>query len=77
MNLQEEKIELVRLVLDMDDENLVREIKALLEGHYKSKEKSPDVSVFYDGFRESVREVKQSQDGQNQLKDAKEWLDGL
>ena len=55
MNLQEEKMELVRL----------------------AKENSPDMSAFYDGFRESVREVKESQDGKTQLKDAKEWLDEL
>ena len=75
MNLQEEKIDLVRLLLDTDDKNLIQEIKGIFEA-YKSKENT-ELRGFYENFRESVREIKQYQDGKNPLKDAKDWLNEI
>jgi len=75
MNLQAEKLEVMRLVLDTDDKTILSEVKAIFKNRPKSKISKAD--AFYDGFREGIREVKSSVDGKTELKDAQTWLDEL
>ncbi len=74
MNLQAEKIELVRLVLDTDDRYLIQELKALLKSSNQAKENSQDLDCFYENFRSAVREIKHNSEGNIHLREAKDWL---
>ena len=77
MNLQAEKLEVVRMILDTDDKNILRDVKSLFNNRHKVTKKGDDLEKFYDGFRDGIREVKSSLDGKIELKDAKTWLDEL
>jgi len=77
MSLQAQKLEVVRLVLDADDKNILSEVKALFKKKRKAVETDEDLSEFYTGFREGIREVKSSINGDVELKDAKSWLNEL
>jgi hypothetical protein len=77
MNLQAEKLEVVRLILDTDDKTILGEVKSLFKDRRKVKDKEADLNEFYEGFRDGIREVKASIDGKTELKDAKAWLNEL
>jgi hypothetical protein len=74
MNLQAEKLEVVRMILDTDDKNIIREVKSLFKSRRKGTGKEANLDEFYEGFRDGVREIKSSLDGKVELKDAKTWL---
>jgi len=77
MNLQAEKLEVMRLVLETDDKSILGEVKALFKSRGKSKSKENALDEFYENFRQGIREVKSSVDGKNELKDAETWLNEL
>lgn len=77
MNLQAEKLEVVRMILDTDDKNIISEVKSLFKSHSKISKKKVNLNEFYEGFKDGVHEVKLSLDGKAELKDAKTWLDDL
>lgn len=77
MNLQAEKLEVVRMILDTDDKNIIREVKSLFKSRRKGVKKEASLDEFYEGFRDGVREVKSSLDGKVELKDAKTWFNEL
>jgi hypothetical protein len=77
MNLQAEKLEVVRMILDTDDKNMIRDVKSLFKNRRKEIKKETNLEEFYEGFRDGVREVKSSLDGKVELRDAKTWLDEL
>ena len=77
MNLQAEKLEVVRMIIDTDDKTIISEVKALFKSRRKTSNKTKDIVEFYEGFRDSVREVKASIEGKTELKDAKTWLNEL
>jgi hypothetical protein len=77
MNLQAEKLEVVRMILDTDDKNIISEVKSLFKSHSKISKKRVDLTEFYEGFKDGVHEVKLSLEGKAELKDAKTWLDEL
>jgi hypothetical protein len=77
MNLQAEKLEVVRMILDTDDKNIIREVKSIFKSRRKGISKETNLDEFYEGFRDGVREVKSSLDGKVELKDAKTWLNEL
>ncbi len=77
MNLQAEKLEVMRLVLETDDKAILGEVKALFKSRDKSKSDDKSLEKFYGSFRQGVREVKSSMEGKHELKDAKTWLDEL
>ena len=77
MNIQAEKLEVVRMILDTDDKNIIRDVKSLFKNRRKEAKKETGLEEFYEGFRDGVREVKASLNGKVKLKDAKTWLDEL
>jgi len=77
MNLQAEKLEVVKMIIDTDDKSIINEVKSLFKSRAKVKSEEAGLEKFYDGFRDSVREVKSSMNGDVVLKDAKTWLDEL
>ena len=77
MNLQAEKLEVVRMILDTDDKDIIRDVKSLFKNRHKVTKKEADLGEFYEGFRDGIRELKLSLDGKAELKDAKEWLNDL
>jgi len=77
MNLQAEKLEIVRMILDTDDKNIIREVKSFFKNHSKPEKKEDATEEFYEGFRDAIREVKSSLEGKAELKDAKTWLNEL
>lgn len=77
MNLQAEKLEVVRLILDTEDKNILGEVKALFKKHIKPVNKEGELNDFYDGFRNGIQEIKSSIDGLSELKDAKSRLNEL
>lgn len=77
MNLQAEKLEVVRLILDTNDKNILSEVKSLFKSKIKNEKKDADLDKFYNGFRDGVRDVKLSLEGQIALKDADTWLNEL
>ena len=77
MNLQAEKLEVVRMILDTDDKNIIREVKSLFKNRRKGVSKDAGLDDFYDGFKDGIHEVKLSLDGKAELKDAKSWLNEL
>ena len=40
----------------------------------KAANKKSNLNVFYDGFRDGIREIKLSLDGKTVLKEAKTWI---
>lgn len=77
MNLQAEKLEVVRMILDTDDKKIIGEVKSLFKNRNKVSKKKGDLENFYHGFKEGIHEVKLSLDGKTDLKDAKGWLNEL
>ncbi|HAL83660.1 MAG TPA: hypothetical protein DCO83_16660 [Mucilaginibacter sp.] len=77
MNLQAEKLEVVRMILDTDDKNIIRDVKSLFKNRRKVTKKGDSLEEFYEGFKDGIREVKSSLEGKAALKDAKTWLDEL
>jgi len=77
MNLQAEKLEVVRMVLDTDDKSIISEVKSLFKNRRKAIKKEGELTDFYEGFKDGIREVKSSLEGKTELKDAKTWLCGL
>jgi len=77
MNLQAEKLEVVKMIIDTDDKNIIREVKSLFKSHRNVTNKEDNLEGFYQGFRDGLREVKSSLDGKAELKDAKAWLNEL
>lgn len=77
MNLQAEKLEVLKMILDTDDKNIIREVKSLFKNRRKATKKDVDLDEFYDGFKDGIHEVKSSLDGKTELKDAKTWLNEL
>ncbi|MCO5951024.1 hypothetical protein [Mucilaginibacter flavidus] len=77
MNLQAEKLEVVRMILDTDDKNIISEVKSLFKKSLKSNNKTAELDTFYDGFRDGIRDVKLSLEGKIELKDADTWLNEL
>lgn len=77
MNLQAEKLEVVRMILDTDDKNIISEVKSLFKNRHKVTKKEDELAEFYEGFKNGIREVKSSLEGKIELKDAKIWLDEL
>ena len=54
--------------------NILDKIKALFINNQESIEENPDLTEFYERFRNGIREVKAAIDGKIQLKDARTWL---
>jgi hypothetical protein len=77
MNLQAEKLEVVRMILDTDDKSIIREVKSLFKNRRKVTKKEDSLDEFYKGFSDGIHEVKLSLDGKAELKDAKTWLNEL
>ena len=77
MNLQAEKLEVVRMILDTDDKNIIRAVKSLFKNDRKAAKKEDGLEGFYESFRDGVREVRSSLNGETELKDAKTWLNEL
>ena len=77
MNLQAEKLEVVRMILDTDDKKIISEVKSLFKKNLKSNNKTAELDKFYDGFRDGIRDVKLSLEGKIELKDADTWLNEL
>lgn len=77
MNLQTEKLRLVKMIIDTDDQDVIKEVKSIFESRSIVASGGDDMEEFYEGFRDGVREVKSSLDGKIELTDAKTWLDGL
>jgi hypothetical protein len=77
MNLQAEKLEVVRMILDTDDKNIISEVKSLFKNRHKGTQKESELAEFYEGFKNGIREVKSSMEGKTELKDAKTWLNEL
>ena len=77
MNLQAEKLEVVRMILDTDDKNIIKQVKSLFKNSKTIAAKNDDLKAFYDGFKDAVHEVKLSLEGKVELKDAENWLDEL
>lgn len=77
MNLQAEKLEVVRMILDTDDKNIISEVKSIFKNSLKADKKSAELDKFYNGFRDGIRDVKLSLDGKIELKDADTWLNEL
>ena len=77
MNLQAEKLEVVRMILDTDDKNIISEVKSLFKNRNKVSKNQASLNGFYNGFKNGVQEVKSSLDGETELKDAKTWLNEL
>ena len=77
MNLQAEKLEVVRMILDTDDKKIISEVKSLFKNRNKVSKNQADLNEFYNGFKNGVHEVKSSLDGKTELKDAKTWLNEL
>ncbi|MDB5086399.1 MAG: hypothetical protein JWR09_393 [Mucilaginibacter sp.] len=77
MNLQAEKLEVVRMILDTDDKKIISKVKSLFKNGIKTDKKSEDLDKFYNGFRDGIRDVKLSLDGKIELKDADTWLNEL
>jgi len=77
MNLQAEKLEVVRMILDTDDKKIISEVKSLFKKSLKSNNKTAELDKFYDGFRDGIRDVKLSLEGKIELKDADTWLNEL
>jgi len=77
MNLQAEKLELVKLIIETDDKTIISKVKSLFKGIKPVAKKEDELDDFYSGFRDGVREVKMSLEGKAELKDAKTWLDEL
>jgi hypothetical protein len=73
MNLQAAKLEVIGMILDTDDEDIISEVKSLLNRRKVTKKKA-DPEEFYEGFKAGIREVKLSLNGNTELKDAKTWL---
>ncbi len=71
MDLQAEKLELVKMVINTEDGGLIRDLIVF----FKSRSKAGDENIqkFYDGFREAVHEIKLAKEGKIKalsLKDA-------
>jgi len=77
MNLQAEKLEAVKLIVDTGDIDIIRKVKSLFKNSNKTNAPVYDLAAFYEGFRNGAREVKASVEGKAELKDAKTWLDEL
>ena len=77
MNLQAEKLEVVRMILDTDDKSLISEVKSLFKNRRKLTKNADGLDEFYEGFKNGVHEVKLSLEGKAELKDAKTWLNEL
>jgi len=77
MNLQAEKLEVVRMILDTDDKKIIGEVKSLFINRNKLSKNKADLDNFYHGFKEGIHEVKLSLAGKTELKDAKSWLNEL
>ncbi|MEP6612754.1 MAG: hypothetical protein ABJA76_12740 [Mucilaginibacter sp.] len=77
MNLQAEKLEVVRMILDTDDKNIISEVKSLFKKNVKVDKKNLELDKFYNGFRDGIRDVKLSEEGKIDLKDADTWLNEL
>jgi hypothetical protein len=77
MNLRAEKLDVVRMVLDTDDKKILGEVKAIFKKHQGPRTKEANLQEFYDGFRDGIREVKASMNGEIELKDARTWLNEL
>jgi hypothetical protein len=77
MNLQAEKLEVLKMILDTDDKNIISEVKSLFKNHRKTVNKNTDLDGFYNSFRDGIHEVKLSLEGKAELKDAKTWLNEL
>jgi len=76
MNLQAEKLEIVRMILDTDDKKIIQQVKSFFNSTKASANQS-ELDDFYNGFKKGIHEVKLSLDGKTELKDAKNWLDEL
>ncbi len=61
MDLQAEKLELVKMVIDTEDRSLIRDLITLFKS--RSKAESENVQSFYDEFREAVHEIKLAKEG--------------
>ena len=77
MNLQAEKLEVVRMILDTDDKKIISAVKSLFKNRNKASKNQADLNDFYNGFEKGVKEVRSSLDGKTELKDAKTWLNEL
>jgi hypothetical protein len=77
MNLQAEKLEVLKLILDTDDKNIISEVKSIFKKSKKAPNKDAGLNSFYDGFKDGVHEVKLSLEGKAELKDAKAWLNEI
>ncbi|MDO3644825.1 hypothetical protein [Mucilaginibacter sp. L3T2-6] len=77
MNLQAEKLEVVRLILDTNDKTLLSAVKSLFKNEAVASKDSAHLEKFYDGFRDGIRDVKLSLEGQVELKNADTWLNEL
>ncbi|HVS93943.1 MAG TPA: hypothetical protein VHE59_18020 [Mucilaginibacter sp.] len=77
MNLQAEKLEVVKMIIETDDKAIIREVKSLFKNRSNASKSKADLHKFYDGFKKGIQEVKQSLDGKAELKGAKTWLNEL
>lgn len=68
MNLQAEKPEVLKMILDTNDKSIISEVKSIFKNHKKVIEKNGTLREFYDGFRDGAREVKSSLEGKNRTK---------
>ncbi len=75
MDLQAEKIQLVKLILDTDDKSLLKAVRSVFkEGTTHTKDLTSKVA---DSIGAGMSEVKQHLDGNTELRSAKDLLDEL
>jgi hypothetical protein len=77
MNLQAEKLEVLKMILDTDDQSIISEVKSIFKNRKKAIDADNSLDEFYNGFRNGVREVKLSLEGKTKLKDVNTWLNEL
>jgi hypothetical protein len=75
MNLQAEKIQLVKMILDTDDKGLLKAVRSVFkESNIKPKDVTAEVAK---GVEVAMKEVKQHLEGKVKLRSAKDLLDEL
>ncbi|UEG53530.1 hypothetical protein LLH06_00880 [Mucilaginibacter daejeonensis] len=75
MDLQAEKIQLVKLILDTDDKSLLKAVRSVFK---EATSQPKDItSKVADSIGSGMNEVKQHLDGKTELRSAKDLLNEL
>lgn len=77
MDLQAEKLEIMQMILNTEDETIIGKVKSLFKKSGNAIKKKDGLSEFYEGFRQSAREVKLASEGKITLKEARTWLNEI